>query len=66
MLTGLALGRVPLAWIWWRHPNASAAQHLAGADVELFITFDLVLFGAFTRLTDLAGLLTGPAAGGSK
>lgn len=53
MLTGLALAMGPLAWIWWRHPNASAAQRLRVLTlVTLFITFDLVLFGAFTRLTD--------------
>ena len=53
MLTGLALAMGPLAWIWLRHPNASTAQRLRVLTlVTLFLTFDLVLFGAFTRLTD--------------
>lgn len=53
MLTGLALAMGPLAWIWLRHPNASAAQRLRVLTmVTLFLTFDLVLFGAFTRLSD--------------
>jgi cytochrome c oxidase assembly protein subunit 15 len=53
MLTGLVLAMGPLAWIWFRHPNASSAQRLRVLTlVTLFITFDLVIFGAFTRLTD--------------
>ena len=53
MLTGLALAMGPLAWIWLRHPKASTAQRLRVLTlVTLFLTFDLVLFGAFTRLTD--------------
>ena len=53
MLTGLALAMGPLAWVWLRHPKASTAQRLRVLTlVTLFLTFDLVLFGAFTRLTD--------------
>lgn len=53
MLTGLALAMGPLAWIWLRHPKASTAQRLRVLTlVTLFLTFDLMLFGAFTRLTD--------------
>jgi cytochrome c oxidase assembly protein subunit 15 len=53
MLTGLALAMGPLAWIWLRHPKASGAQRLRVLTmVTLFLTFDLVLFGAFTRLSD--------------
>lgn len=53
MMTGLALALGPLAWIWLRHQNASTAQRLRVLTlVTLFLTFDLVLFGAFTRLTD--------------
>ena len=53
MLTGLVLALGPLAWIWLRHANASTAQRLRVLTlVTLFLTFDLVLFGAFTRLTD--------------
>ncbi|HZN86698.1 MAG TPA: COX15/CtaA family protein [Burkholderiales bacterium] len=47
----LALG--PLAWIWLRHRGGSPAARLqALTALTLFLTFDLVLFGAFTRLTD--------------
>lgn len=50
---GLALAALPLAWWWLRHQGASAAQRLRQLTlVTLFLTFDLVLFGAFTRLTD--------------
>ena len=53
MLTGLGLAMGPLAWIWLRHPKASTAQRLRVLTlVTLFLTFDLVVFGAFTRLTD--------------
>ena len=44
---------LPLAWVWRRHANASGQQKMqALVWVTLFLTFDLVMFGAFTRLTD--------------
>jgi heme a synthase len=47
----LALG--PLAWWWLRYRGAEPAARLRALTVlTLFLTFDLVLFGAFTRLTD--------------
>ncbi len=47
----LALG--PLAWLWVRHRGGDAKSRLFGLTaLTLFLTFDLVLFGAFTRLTD--------------
>ena len=51
----LALG--PLLWVWLRQGKAAAdyrgARRLQALTVvTLFLTFDLVLFGAFTRLTD--------------
>ncbi|MEO8280614.1 MAG: COX15/CtaA family protein [Ideonella sp.] len=47
----VALG--PLAWVWIRHRHGDAHSRLFGLSVlALFLTFDLVLFGAFTRLTD--------------
>jgi cytochrome c oxidase assembly protein subunit 15 len=53
MLLGIALALGPLLWIGLRHRSASAAQRLRVLTlVTLFLTFDLVLFGAFTRLTD--------------
>lgn len=53
MLAGLLLAVVPLAWVWHRHRGGNAQQRLHALTlVTLFLTFDLVLFGAFTRLTD--------------
>jgi cytochrome c oxidase assembly protein subunit 15 len=47
----LALGIA--AWVRWRHGRAAASPWLRALTVAtLFLTFDLVLFGAFTRLTD--------------
>jgi heme a synthase len=53
MTMGLAVALAPLAWVWLRNKNASMAQRLRVLTlVTLFLTFDLVVFGAFTRLTD--------------
>ncbi len=53
MLLGMAVAVLPLAWVWWRHRQAPVSQRLQALTwVTLFLTFDLVLFGAFTRLTD--------------
>lgn len=47
----LALG--PIAWVYWRHRHQASLKHAQALRVfTLFLTFDLVLFGAFTRLTD--------------
>ena len=49
----LLLAAVPLVWVWLRHRRGEAAAWLPALTlVTLFLTFDLVLFGAFTRLTD--------------
>ncbi|MBA2965087.1 MULTISPECIES: COX15/CtaA family protein [Ramlibacter] len=53
MLMGAIVALGPIAWLWLRSRNASAAQRLSRLTLlTLFLTFDLVLFGAFTRLTD--------------
>lgn len=53
MLKGVLLAVLPLWWVWRRQPHATPAQRLRLLTVvTLFLTFDLVLFGAFTRLTD--------------
>ncbi len=53
MLMGVVLALGPLAWVWLRNRQASTARRLQALTVlTLFLTFDLVLFGAFTRLTD--------------
>jgi cytochrome c oxidase assembly protein subunit 15 len=52
-LLGVVLAMGPLAWIWLRHQGASPARRLQALTLlTLFLTFDLILFGAFTRLTD--------------
>ena len=39
--------------MWLRNPRAVPARRLQALTLlVLFLTFDLVLFGAFTRLTD--------------
>lgn len=53
LITGALVAMVPLSWVWLRNPRASTAQRVRLLTlVTLFLTFDLVLFGAFTRLTD--------------
>ncbi|MCY1168027.1 Heme A synthase [compost metagenome] len=53
MIMGLVVAMGPLAWVWLRNRNATVAQRLRVLTlVTLFLTFDLVIFGAFTRLTD--------------
>ncbi|MBW7832746.1 MAG: COX15/CtaA family protein [Simplicispira suum] len=57
LLRMLALGAlialVPLAWVLWRNRGAQRSRRWQALTVlTLFLTFDLVLFGAFTRLTD--------------
>ena len=50
---GLVVAAGPLAWLWLPHPGAGPARRLQALTLlTLFLTFDLVLFGAFTRLTD--------------
>ena len=53
MLMGVAIALGPLAWVWLRSKGQAPARRLQALTVlTLFLTFDLVLFGAFTRLTD--------------
>ncbi len=53
MIMGLVVALGPLAWVWVHNKNAPVAQRLRVLTlVTLFLTFDLVIFGAFTRLTD--------------
>ena len=52
-LLGVVLALGPLAWVWLRHRGTEPASRLRALTwLTLFLTFDLVLFGAFTRLTD--------------
>jgi heme a synthase len=53
LLAGLALALAPLAWVGWRYRHGTPVGRVRALTViTLFLTFDLVLFGAFTRLTD--------------
>jgi len=53
LLLGALLALLPLLWVGWRHRHASSAERWRALTlVTLFLTFDLVLVGAFTRLTD--------------
>lgn len=53
MLLGLVIALGPLAWVWMRNRRSTPLRRLQALTVlTLFLTFDLVLFGAFTRLTD--------------
>lgn len=53
MLLGVVIALGPLAWVWLRNRRSSPMRRLQALTVlTLFLTFDLVLFGAFTRLTD--------------
>jgi cytochrome c oxidase assembly protein subunit 15 len=53
MLMGVAIALGPLVWVWLRNRQATPQRRLQALTLlTLFLTFDLVLFGAFTRLTD--------------
>ncbi len=53
MLVGAVLALIPLLWVGWRNRSASPVKRLHALTLlTLVLTFDLVLFGAFTRLTD--------------
>jgi cytochrome c oxidase assembly protein subunit 15 len=50
---GTVLASIPLAWFWRGRQGAAPALRLqAFAWLVLFLSFDLVLIGAFTRLSD--------------
>src|SRR4051794_1165070 len=48
-VTGLLVASVPLAMVWM---SADANKYRKLAWTIAFLTFDLIVFGAFTRLTD--------------
>jgi cytochrome c oxidase assembly protein subunit 15 len=53
LAVGTLLALVPIAWLWRRHEGEAPARRLqAFAWLVFFLAFDLVLFGAFTRLSD--------------
>ena len=48
-LTGLLVALLPLAIVW---VSSDADKYRKLVCIALFLTFDLIMFGAFTRLTD--------------
>jgi cytochrome c oxidase assembly protein subunit 15 len=53
LLLGALISALPLAWVLWRfRGQGSSALVTRLTWVTLFLTFDLLLFGSFTRLTD--------------
>jgi cytochrome c oxidase assembly protein subunit 15 len=53
LLLAATIALLPLSWVWlrWRRDRAQTRLALLTA-VTLFLTFDLIVFGSFTRLTD--------------
>ncbi len=53
MLVGALLALGPVAWVWLRKRHTTPLEKVQALRLlTLFLTFDLVLFGAFTRLSD--------------
>ena len=53
MGVGLLVAGLPFLWFWRRHRDAGNARRLQALTwLTLVLTFELVLVGAFTRLTD--------------
>jgi cytochrome c oxidase assembly protein subunit 15 len=53
LLLAAVVALLPLSWWWLRQRRAAPAARLAALTaLTLFLTFDLIAFGAFTRLTD--------------
>jgi cytochrome c oxidase assembly protein subunit 15 len=49
----LVVAILPLGWIWLRQRQRDTPARIAALTaLTLFLTFDLIVFGAFTRLTD--------------
>lgn len=52
VMAGL-IALLPLCWVWLRYAQESTRRRVQLLTwMTLFLTFDLVMFGAFTRLTD--------------
>jgi cytochrome c oxidase assembly protein subunit 15 len=53
LLLALLLAALPLAWWWLRARGADTRGRMATLTaLTLFLTFDLIVFGSFTRLSD--------------
>jgi len=52
-LLALVIATLPLSWVWLRQRGRDTRARIAALTaVTLFLTFDLIVFGSFTRLTD--------------
>ena len=53
LMLAIGLALLPLSWLWLRQRGANGRLRLAAlCALTLFLTFDLIVFGAFTRLSD--------------
>jgi cytochrome c oxidase assembly protein subunit 15 len=53
LLLAAVLALLPLSWVWLRRGAGDRRARLASLTaLTLFLTFDLIVFGAFTRLSD--------------
>jgi cytochrome c oxidase assembly protein subunit 15 len=53
LLLAVVVAMGPLAWVWLRHRHHDVPQRVHQLTaLTLFLCFDLVLFGSFTRLSD--------------
>ena len=53
MLLASVIALLPLGWLWLRQRGADGRARMAALTaLTLFLTFDLIVFGAFTRLSD--------------
>ena len=53
LLLAATLALLPLGWLWLRQRRADVRARLTALTaLALFLTFDLIVFGAFTRLSD--------------
>jgi heme a synthase len=52
-LLAVVIALLPLSWVWLRSRGADTRARLAAlTTLTLFLTFDLIVFGSFTRLSD--------------
>ncbi|HMS27860.1 MAG TPA: COX15/CtaA family protein [Burkholderiaceae bacterium] len=53
MLLGLCVAMGPICWWWLKNGHQQLTKRMQTLTLlTLFLTFDLIIFGAFTRLTD--------------
>ena len=53
MLLAAIVALLPLSWVWLRQRGSDTRGRLAALTaLTLFLTFDLIVFGSFTRLSD--------------